>query len=358
MKKILLLLMAAAIMCSCSKEEQAQAFNEPNSPKQNTVNVLPGMLTFDSYEDYEETRDYVNSLSEEEREEWFALHDEFVSFGREHDNMYFSLVDEYNLEEIDDQEVLMVVSDHNKYLRIFTDTVNNEVNLYIDKCEEADGNEDYYIMNEACVYAIADSVYRWYDTTLLIVPTSFYQTLMASNTTLEAETAATNQGVTIHKCFRDGPRGRDGVHYVGLGGTVVREGNRNYQIRIELFPRFKKHGMIDQYVIAKVSNVRKKVDARTWVLHRLNTQINHVRVRVTPGQMLASISPERTIEIFDNGSYQETIRSKKFRGWINSFPSDGFGYFSPNRFNVSLTGWNVYATNSMGSVINAAHNIQ
>lgn len=356
-KKILSIALTVAVLCSCSKNETNFEADVLNPPMLKTINVLPDMLTFDTYEDYEETRDYVNSLSDDEREVWFESHTEYVSFGRERDHMYDFIIEEYDVEGRDAEGLRILFDDYGKYLTLYSEVINGEENYFVGKCEEADGNDDYYIMNENRVYAIGDSVYKWYDTTLLIVPTSFYQTLRSSSTVDEAEEAAANLGVSIQKCFREGPRGRDGVHYVGLAGTIVPEGGKSYQIRIELFPRFRKHGMVDQYIVAKVSNKRRNVNGRTWVLCSLNTQIDHARVKVTPNQMLAQFSPDTIKEIFRDG-YSGRIKSKKFKKWITSFPSDGFGYFSPNRFDVSLTGWNVYATNSKGSEINEVHNIQ
>lgn len=361
--KILSIALTVAVLCSCSKNETNFEADVLNPPMLKTINVLPDMLTFDTYEDYEETRDYVNSLSDEERYEWFAMHDEFSSFGRERDEMYFYLVEEYHLDEIDEMEVYAVVNDHRKYMQIVTDTIDGEINLFIDKCEEADGNDDYYIMNENCVYAIGDSVYRWYDTTLLIVPTSFYQTLMNSGSVAAAETAAQNNGTSIRKCFREGERGRNGTTTdVGVRGTTVREGRYDYQIRVTFKTRFFWWFTgIDHRVYAIVSNVRKKADKKTWVLHRLRTNINEIKVDVQPYNRfnVALYYPVLPVDLICGNAFSRNMsycRLHDTAGYKYAISNEIIPVF-PHRSQGALVGWSASATNSKGCELNVNHNI-
>lgn len=353
-KKILPIALTVAVLCSCSKNETNFEADVLNPPMLKTINVLPDMLTFDTYEDYEETRDYVNSLSDDEREVWFESHTEYVSFGRELDHMYDFIIEEYDVEGRDAEGLRILFDDYGKYLTLYSEVINGEENYFVGKCEEADGNDDYYIMNGNCVYAIGDSVYKWYDTTLLIVPTSFYQTLMSSSTVDDAEEAAANQGVSIQKCFRDGERGRNGTTYVGLRGTTATEGNHDYQIRVELKTRFIKNGMVRNKVSATVSNYRKKHNGRCWVLRHLNTTINKIDITVTPRNGLERFYdaiPTCVHLINPNIPYVNYICYRKIPGCAAIFPAEGFALFSPSRSDAPITGWEVDMSNDKGSVL-------
>lgn len=361
--KILSIALTVAVLCSCSKNETNFEADVLNPPMLKTINVLPDMLTFDTYEDYEETRDYVNSLSDDEREVWFESHTEYVSFGRERDHMYDFIIEEYDVEGRDAEGLRILFDDYGKYLTLYSEVINGEENYFVGKCEEADGNDDYYIMNENRVYAIGDSVYRWFDTVLLIVPTSFYQTLMTYSSSDDVEAQAENQGVAIKKCFREGGRGFHGTTTdVGVRGTTVREGRYDYQIRVTFKTRFFWWFTgIDHRVYAIVSNVRKKADKKTWVLHRLRTNINEIKVDVQPYNRfnVALYYPVLPVDLICGNAFSRNISYRRFHdtaGYKYAISNEIIPVF-PHRSQGALVGWSASATNSKGCELNVNHNI-
>lgn len=107
--------------------------------------------------------------------------------------------------------------------------------------------------------------------------------------------------------------------------------------------------------------MRKKADKKTWVLHRLRTNINEIKVDVQPYNRfnVALYYPVLPVDLICGNAFSRNISYCRFHdtaGYKYAISNEIIPVF-PHRSQGALVGWSASATNSKGCELNVNHNI-
>lgn len=180
MKKIYLYIITALtifIALACEKEEINQADNS-------TMEIL----SFKTKEEFNETLNKVNQMSESERSEWEKSNG-FKSYGTLSESFYYSI----NFDEIYTIEQLRSLDPDSIYLKIFKSSDEYHVERYEMNTKER------YLMNSDKMFIIGTEVYKYFDSKLVYANISQINTLKQTKNISDIEN---NTSFSIKSNFR------------------------------------------------------------------------------------------------------------------------------------------------------------